>query len=92
MYIHYVPHKGFFIVSIVTINNVTITKRPLTRMRQVGTHSLTFVHSCGMHIIVHVLTHTHPHTLTPYTLHIAHYTLPYTPHTLHLVHSVHLYG
>ena len=43
-------------------------------MRQVGTHSLTFVHSYGMHIIVHVLTHTHPHTLTPYPLHITLYT------------------
>ena len=46
-------------------------------MRQVGTHSLTFVLSCDMHIIVHVLTHTHIHITyyTPYTLHITHYTL-----------------
>ena len=63
------------------VNNVTVTKRPLQkdhykRMRQVGTQTLTFAHTYDMHIIVHVLTHTHPHTLTPYTLHIAHYTLP----------------
>ena len=56
-------------------------------MRQVGTHSLTFVHSCCMHIIVHVLTHTHPHTLTPYTLHIAHCTLHITHYTLHDTHT-----
>ena len=53
-------------------------------MRQVGTHSLTFVHSCDMHIIVHVLTHTHPHTLTPYTLHIAHYLTHHTHYTLYI--------
>ena len=39
-------------------------------MRQVGTHSLTFVHSCDMHIIMPVLTNTHPQTLAPYILHI----------------------
>ena len=45
VYAHYVSHKGFFIVQNVTVNNDCYI-----RMRQVGTHSLTFVH---VHTNVH---------------------------------------
>ena len=51
MYIHYVSHKGFFIVQNVMVNNDCYKKDDrYIRMRQVGTHSLTFVH---VHTNVH---------------------------------------
>ena len=44
---------------------MTVTKkRPLQRMRQVGTHSLTFVHMhTNVHVFIHILMLTYSYTL-----------------------------